>query len=158
MDKYILKVHANGQYWKIVNRFTCKEYSKDKAVELVNELDMMLEDREMELDELESENRRYYQILHDEETQKVWEDFMDLERNIAIYEYLAENDIDYWYFRAKSDCYDQYLISKCKQYDIELNPPLSEGDSTQEMIYDMENQLRGRFRKILKIGGDDGVC
>ena len=36
--RYILKEHPNGQYWKIIDTATEEEYSKMKAVELVNSL------------------------------------------------------------------------------------------------------------------------
>lgn len=43
-DKYVLVVHPNGHYWKIVDSRTGEEYSKESAVALLNSLDKRVND------------------------------------------------------------------------------------------------------------------
>lgn len=76
-------------------------------------------------------------------------DYIRLKSNQAIYEYIAENDIDYWYDRAKDDEYDQFLISLCEKYGIELDYAELEKDEIQEEIYEMEDLLTSKLKRIL---------
>lgn len=76
-------------------------------------------------------------------------DYIRLKSNQAIYEYIAENDIDYWYDRAKDDEYDQFLISLCEKYGIELDYAELEKDEIQEEIYEMEDLLTSKLERIL---------
>lgn len=55
--RYVLKEHPNGQYWKIIDTATGHEYSKIKAVDLLNEYEDMLLDTEHELEELDENIR-----------------------------------------------------------------------------------------------------
>ena len=37
-DRYVLKEHPNGQYWKIIDTVTGKEYSKKSCLDLIKGL------------------------------------------------------------------------------------------------------------------------
>lgn len=76
-------------------------------------------------------------------------DYIRLKSNQAIYEYIAENDLDYWYDRAKDDEYDRFLISLCEKYGIELDYAELEKDEIQEEIYEMEDLLTSKLKRIL---------
>ena len=80
---------------------------------------------------------------------EILNDYIQLKNNQAIYEYIAENDIDYWYFRAKDDEYDIFLINLCEKYDIELDYRWFDQDNIQETIYQMEDKLYDKLEKIL---------
>lgn len=80
---------------------------------------------------------------------EILKDYIRLKSNQAIYEYIAENDIDYWYDRAKDDEYDQFLISLCEKYGIELDYAELEKDEIQEEIYEMEDLLTSKLKRIL---------
>lgn len=91
------------------------------------------------------------QISESEEWEMVFKDYVELTNRIYTYGYIAEKDIDYWYYRAKDDEYDQYLISLCETYGIELDYHALEQDNIQEEIYDMEILLINEFKKLLGI-------
>ena len=79
----------------------------------------------------------------------VFEDYLDLVIYKGIYEYIAENDIMYWYDCAKDDDYDIYLLNKCEKYDIEIDYHEFEADDKQEIIYKMEKLLTEKLKEEL---------
>ena len=77
------------------------------------------------------------------------DDYVLLKSNQAIYEYLAEKNIGYWYRFAKDDDYDGFLIELCEKYDIALDYAELEKDEIQGEIYEMENLLTCKLKNVL---------
>lgn len=100
-------------------------------------------------------------------------DYIHLRENVAKYEYIAYNDFKfldgydneikplYWYNLAKDDGYDQWLITLCERWDIELDYHKLEQDNIREEIYWMEETLLEKLNRIVfqgnpfkKVGSD----
>ena len=87
-------------------------------------------------------------------------DYIHLREKIAIYEYIAFNDfkyldgnqskILYWYKLAKEDEYDKYLMELCETYDVEVCKEDLMGEDYPDVIYDIEELLLEKIKKILK--------
>ena len=69
----------------------------------------------------------------------------------AIYNYIAEADIQYWWDYAKADEYDVFLAEKCEEYDIEVDYQKLEEDYPpfDNYIYELENELQAKLEAIL---------
>ena len=80
---------------------------------------------------------------------EVFYDYVNLQKKMATYEYVAESNLAYWYECARDDGYDGYLLSLADAYDIEVDYHDWEQDSIHEEIYQMERILCEKMKSIL---------
>lgn len=76
-------------------------------------------------------------------------DYVNLKEWIGTYNYIAENDILYWYDCAKEDEYDITLLNLCEKYEIEMDYHELEQDDNQEAIYKMEEMLKDILEPLI---------
>jgi len=77
---------------------------------------------------------------------EILKDYVKLNEQMAIYEYIADNTDEYWYDCAKNDEYDKFLLKLADEYDIQLN--FEDFEDTEE-IYETEEKLLNKLLKLL---------
>lgn len=78
--------------------------------------------------------------------EEILKDYVKLNEQMAIYEYIAMNTDEYWYDCAKNDEYDKFLLKLADEYDIQLN--FEDFEDTEE-IYETEGKLLNKLLKLL---------
>ena len=76
--------------------------------------------------------------------------YKELIERKAIYNYIAEADISYWWDYAKEEDYDTWLADKCEDYGIEVDyMELEEHPPFNNYIYELEKKLEKKLEDIL---------
>ena len=68
----------------------------------------------------------------------------------AVYDYIAEADITYWWDYAKEEDYDIWLADKCEDFGIEVDyMELEEHPPFSDYLYELEMELKEKLEDIL---------
>ena len=80
--------------------------------------------------------------------EKALKTYKTLVECMALYNFIAEQDILYWWNVAKDDDYDSWLTANCEEYGIEPDYRAIEGECTEEIYY-LERELKAKLETVL---------